>query len=101
MLRWTGGSKQSIDMIVKPILDLGHGYSRLPTPAMRARDEACKSLRGELKRALVEAPASVASSDLEVAIGGRQGSYSPLAWVPGFYEINSQTPTAGIYLAYP
>ena len=90
----------SIDTILQEIMDLASAYSRLPTPAMHARDEACKSLQNELRRELGEAPVSVASSGLDVSVGGRQGSYSPLAWVRIYSEMHSPSATAGIYLAY-
>ena len=62
----------SMDTDLQRIMELAPQYSRLPNPAMRARDEACKNLRRDLKEALAAAPATAASSELDVSIGGRE-----------------------------
>jgi hypothetical protein len=84
---------------LQEVLDLAPEYSRVPSASMRARDEVCRRLQAELRKTLATMPAAV-SSRLDVAIGGRQGSYSPLAWVRIYSPEHSPGATAGVYLAY-
>lgn len=92
----------SIAQDLQQILDLATHYSRNATPAMQARDQASKHLQGELRSVLASArslPRTV-DLDLDVAVGGRQASYSPLAWVRIYSPQHSPHATAGIYLTY-
>jgi hypothetical protein len=68
----------SIGADLQEVLDLAPEYSRVASPAMRARDEACARLQGELRAALTAMPAAAGGPGLRVA---GQASYSPLAWV--------------------
>ena len=90
----------SIGTDLKLIMELAPLYSRLSTPAMRARDEACRSLQRELRDALTLVPTIAVGSELDVAVGGHQGYYGPLAWVRIYSRKHSPNATAGIYLAY-
>jgi hypothetical protein len=89
----------SIGAELQKVLELAPEYSRVPSPAMRARDEACRRLQGELRVVLAAMPAT-ARLVLDVAVGGRQGSYSPLAWLRIYSPEHSPGATAGVYLAY-
>jgi MrcB-like, N-terminal domain/Protein NO VEIN, C-terminal len=84
---------------LQEVLDLVPQYTRAASPSMHARDEACRRLQGELRKALSAMPATLASG-LDVAVGGQQGSYSPLAWVRIYSAEHSPSATAGVYLAY-
>jgi len=85
---------------LQQVLDLASEYTRFPAPSMQARDEACNRLRGELEELLATFSATGSGSGLKVATGGRQGSYSPLAWVRIYSPEHSPVATAGMYLAY-
>jgi len=85
---------------LQKVLDLAPDYTRVPSPSMRARDEACRRLQGELREMLATMPAAAAGPVLDVAVGGRQASYSPLAWVRIYSPEHSPSATAGVYLAY-
>jgi len=85
---------------LQELLDLASQYTRAASPVMRARDEACRRLQGELRDVLAATPSAAALPRLEVAVGGRQGSYSPLAWVRIYSPEHSPSATAGVYLAY-
>src|SRR5258708_6409844 len=89
----------SIGAELQTVLDLAPDYTRVASPTMRARDEACRRLRDELRKMLATLPRPV-SSGLDVAMGGQQGSYSPLAWVRIYSPEHSPSATAGVYLAY-
>jgi hypothetical protein len=89
----------SIRAELQRVLDLAPEYTRATSPSMHARDEACRRLRGELRKVLASVPSAVASG-LDVAVGGQQGSYSPLAWVRIYSPEHSPSATAGVYLAY-
>jgi hypothetical protein len=82
------------------VLDLAPQYTRAASPAMRARDEACTRLKRELEQALAVVPSVGSHPGLKVAVGGRQASYSPLAWVRVYAPEYSPRATAGVYLAY-
>jgi hypothetical protein len=82
------------------VLDLAPEFTRVPSPSMRARDEACRRLQDELRKVLVAMPAGVTRLRPDVGVGGRQGSYSPLAWVRIYSPEHSPSATAGTYLAY-
>ncbi|MGH3403133.1 MAG: MrcB family domain-containing protein [Streptosporangiaceae bacterium] len=90
----------SIGEDFQQVLDLASVYSRVSSPAMRARDEACRRLQGELREALTALAADAGGSGLDVAVGGRQASYSPLAWVRIYSREHAPTATAGVYVAY-
>lgn len=85
---------------LQTVLDLAPGYARDSSPAMQARDDACKRLQDALRKALAAMPAAGSRPRLDVAAGGRQGSYSPLAWVRIYSREHSPLATAGLYLAY-
>jgi len=89
----------SIGVELQKVLDLAPEYTRVPSPSMRARDEACRRLQDELRKVLAAIPAA-ANHKLDVGVGGRQGSYSPLAWVRIYSPEHSPGATAGVYLAY-
>jgi hypothetical protein len=90
----------SIGAELQKVLDLAPEYTRARSPSMQARDEACGRLQTGLKKALATMPGAVGSPVLDVAVGGRQGSYSPLAWVRIYSRKDSPSATAGVYLAY-
>lgn len=90
----------SIDAELQNVLDLAPEYTRVRSPSMRARDEACRHLQGGLRKVLVTMPEAQARPVLNVAVGGRQASYSPLAWVRIYSPEHSPSATAGVYLAY-
>jgi hypothetical protein len=85
---------------LQEVLDLAPEYTRITSPAMRARDEACTRLKSELEQALAIVSAVGPRPALKVAVGGRQASYSPLAWVRIYSPEHSPSATAGMYLAY-
>ncbi|HLI77292.1 MAG TPA: DUF3578 domain-containing protein [Acidobacteriaceae bacterium] len=89
----------SIGADLQRVMDIAPEYSRVGSPSMWARDEACMSLREELKVVLATMLAK-GSPTLDVAVGGRQGSYSPLAWVRVYSREHAPHATAGVYLAY-
>jgi hypothetical protein len=89
----------SIGAELQTVLGLAPEYTRVASPTMRAPDEACRRLRDELRKMLATLPRPV-SSGLDVAMGGQQGSYSPLAWVRIYSPEHSPSATAGVYLAY-
>lgn len=89
----------SIGVELQEVLDLAPEYSRVVSASMRARDAACRRLQGELRKVLATMPAAACPA-LDVAVGGRQGSYSPLAWVRIYSPEHSPGATAGMYLAY-
>jgi hypothetical protein len=90
----------SIGAELQAVLDLAPGYARDANPAMRARDDACKRLQDTLREVLAAMPGAVGRLRLDVAVGGRQGSYSPLAWIRIYSPEHSPLATAGLYLAY-
>jgi hypothetical protein len=90
----------SIGAELQKVLDLAPEYTRAASPSMRARDEACRRLQNELRRVLAAMPAGVGRLGLDVGVGGRQASYSPLAWVRIYSPEHSPSATAGVYLAY-
>jgi hypothetical protein len=89
----------SIGADLQEVLNLAPAYSRVSSPAMRARDQACRRLQGELREALTAGPGA-ADSGLDVAVGGRQASYSPLAWIRVYSRKHAPNATAGMYVAY-
>jgi hypothetical protein len=89
-----------IGAYLQEVLDLAPEYSRVASPAMRARDEACRRLQGTLREVLAAMPVAAGGSGLDVAAGGRQASYSPLAWIRVYSREHAPTATAGMYLAY-
>src|SRR5215472_7337957 len=89
----------SIGAELQQVLDLAPGYTRVSSPLMHARDQAVRRLQGELRRVLADMPDAV-SCGLDVAVGGQQGSYSPLAWVRIYSPQHSPSATDGVYLAY-
>jgi hypothetical protein len=82
------------------LLDLAPEYTRAASSSMRARDEACGRLQAELREVLANISVNEARPVLDVSVGGRQGSYSPLAWVRIYSPEHSPSATAGVYLAY-
>lgn len=64
---------------------------------MRERYGMCRELRRQLQATLSQ---DVNLADLDVAVGGHQGSYGPVPWVRIFSKEKSPSATAGIYLAY-
>src|SRR5262245_45444811 len=90
----------SIGVELQKVLDLAPEYTRAASPSMRARDEACRRLQDEFRKLLAAMPADVARPGLDVGVGGRQASYSPLAWVRIYSPEHSPSATAGVYLAY-
>jgi hypothetical protein len=64
---------------LQQVLDLAPGYSRVSNPVMRSRDQACKRLADELRTALLNLPAGRGPGSGGAI--GRQGSYSPVAWI--------------------
>jgi hypothetical protein len=90
----------SIGAELQNVLDLAPEYTRVSSPSMRARDDACRRLQDELRKVLASMPAGVARLKLDVGVGGRQGSYSPLAWIRIYSPEHSPGATAGVYLAY-
>jgi hypothetical protein len=87
----------SIGAELQQVLDLAPGYTRVRSRSMQARDEACTRLQDELRNVLA---AMLARPVLDVAVGGHQGSYSPLAWVRVYSPEHAPKATAGMYLAY-
>jgi MrcB-like, N-terminal domain/Domain of unknown function (DUF3883) len=85
---------------LQTVLDLASGYVRDASPAMRARDDALKRLQDALREVLAAMPVAAGRPRLDVAVGGRQGSYSPLAWVRIYSPEHSPLATTGLYLAY-
>lgn len=59
----------SIGVELQKVLDLAPEYTRVPSPSMRARDEACRRLQDELRKVLTTIPAA-ANHKLDVG-GGR------------------------------
>lgn len=84
---------------LQKVLDLASHYTRVGSSSMQERDEACKRLRGEIREIIAAMPAA-SRLGLDAAVGGRQGSYSPLAWVRIYSPEHSPSATAGVYLAY-
>ena len=92
----------SLAVDLQRILDLAPHYSRAATAAMRARDQASYEIRQKIETVLptLVSGSAMAKLNLRVATGGRQASYSPLAWIRIYSPLYSSHATAGIYLVY-
>lgn len=92
----------SIGATLQRILDLAPHYSQRATDEMHDRDQACNELKQELVEHLATRSGSVVRDglDLKVRVGGRQATYSPLAWIRIYSPRYSPHATAGIYLVY-
>ena len=48
----------SIGVELQKVLDLAPEYTRVPSPSLRERDEACRRLQDELRKVLAAMPAA-------------------------------------------
>jgi hypothetical protein len=84
------------------VLDLAEHYSKDETPAMQARTAALKEVAAHLRTALPTLVESLGLGHLDIRVqpGGRQTSFSPLAWVRVYSRKHSEKATEGFYIVF-
>jgi hypothetical protein len=87
---------------IHAVLAAAPDYSRTETPAMQRRDAALVDMVTRLDKILPELSQGLglASLGLRAETGGRQGNYSPTAWVRIYAPDYAPSAMEGFYVAY-